>query len=65
MELLLKTCSAKLFFELLHGSVVQKLFFYLFLKLLFGTVGQKLTCKAISQDEASISISSMLGCALK
>ena len=27
MELLFKTCSAKLFFELLHGSVMQKLHF--------------------------------------
>ena len=100
MELLCKSCLAKLFIELLHGTVVQKLpheaiflafvwnchakasfqnyfsSFYvklscksclskLFCELSFGTVEQKLTCKAISQGEMSISISRMLRCALK
>ena len=46
-------------------ALCKSCLFKLFFKLLFGTVGQKLTCKAISQDEALISISTMLGCALK
>ena len=65
MELLFKTCSVKLFFELVHGSVVQKFPFELFFRLLFGTVGQQLTCKAIFQGGMSISISRMLRWALK
>ena len=65
MELLFKTCSAKLFFELLHGSVVKSCLSKLSFKLLFGTAEQKLTCKPISQGEMSISIFRMLRCALK
>ena len=48
MEPSCKGCLAKLFFQLLCG-----------------TVRQKLTCKAISQGEVWISMSSMLRCALK
>ena len=48
MEPSCKSCLAKLFFQLLCG-----------------TVRQKLTCKAISQGEVWISMSSMLRCALK
>ena len=43
----------------------EKLPFDLFCKLLFGTVEQTLTCKAISQGEIQISISRMLRCARK
>ena len=65
MELLFRTCSAKLFLELSHGSVVQKLPFEAVFKLLFGTVEQQLTCKATPQGVMSLSISRMLRCALK
>ena len=38
-------------------ALCKSCLFNIFFKLLFGTVEQKLTCKAISQDEASVSIS--------
>ena len=60
MDLLFITWSVELFFELLHGSVVQKLPFEAVLKLFFGTVEQQLTCKATPQGVMSISISRML-----
>ena len=56
MELSHKSCLAKLFLKLLHGTVVQKLSSKLFLKRLCGTVAQTLSCEAISQGRMSISI---------
>ena len=65
MELSCKRCLTNYFLslrmELSRKSCLSKLF----LKLLFGTVRQKLTCKATSQGEVWISMSSMLRCALK
>ena len=75
---LVHKCPCKAILKLLHGTIVPRLpcsssmevscksgLSKLLFKLLLGTAGQQLTCKAIPQGMMLISISRMLRCALK